>query len=247
MSGKLKSGEAGAGKGGLGLTLPTPMPWFLLAQVKSALRSERTGAIEPLTDLLKKEARTKERRPPVGCRLMAPFDRSGRCRCGAWRARLSFPRNDRDLAIALGLAFRQAKEMRKRAIVFEKAHKLAPDNLWRIDQFVELDLQDKPYDAARQRNRQTSVRKNPNVPAAHLFRRQNPGCGKKVGCRGGRASNRRSSSILIIASRYDLLVQTYLARNKLPQAANQLQADCSRKPQQYAGPHDARAGIRAHE
>ena len=41
---------------------------------------------------------------------------------------------------------------------------------------------------------------------------------------------RRSSSIRILPAAYDLLVQTYLATNKLPQAVSQLQALLSKNP-----------------
>ena len=46
---------------------------------------------------------------------------------------------------------------------------------------------------------------------------------------------------------YDLLVQTYLATNKLPQAISQLQGAALEEPQQCVGAHDAGARIRPDE
>ena len=51
-----------------------------------------------------------------------------------------------------------------------------------------------------------------------------------MGCSCRQSFKRRSSSILIFPAAYDLLVQTYLATNKLPQAINQLQAELSKNP-----------------
>ena len=53
--------------------------------------------------------------------------------------------------MALGLTLRQAKRNDEARQAFEKAAQLAPDNLWPVDQLVELDLLDKHFDAARQR------------------------------------------------------------------------------------------------
>ena len=47
---------------------------------------------------------------------------------------------------ALGLTFRQAKRNDEARQAFEKAAELAPDNLWLVDQLVELDLLDKHFD-----------------------------------------------------------------------------------------------------
>src|SRR4029077_14021203 len=69
---------------------------------------------------------------------------------------------------ALGLTFRQAKRNGEARQAFEKAAELAPDNLWLVDQLVELDLLDKHFDSARQRMHR-QFQKTPDLPAAHFL------------------------------------------------------------------------------
>ena len=65
-----------------------------------------------------------------------------------------------------------------------------------------------------------------------------------MGCSWERSFNGRSSSILISVAACDLLVQTYVATNRLPQAINQLQAAALEEPEQCVVSHDAGAYIR---
>jgi tetratricopeptide (TPR) repeat protein len=142
------------------------------------------------------------------------------------QARLS--PNDPDLVIASGLTYRQAKRNDEARRAFEKAAQLAPNHLWPIDQLIELDLQDKHFDAARQRIR-THFQQNPNVAAAHYFE------GKILAAeKNWDAAEPELQRALELdpnfAAVYDLLVQSYLARNKLSQAASELQGLLSNKP-----------------
>ena len=95
--------------------------------------------------------------------------------------------NDPQPLIALGMTCRQAKRNDEARQAFEKAAQLSPDNLFLVDQLVELDVLDKHFDAARQLI-QRQFQKTPNLPASHFFEGKNPGRGREMGCSGGRAS-----------------------------------------------------------
>ena len=129
---------------------------------------------------------------------------------------------------ALGLIFRQGKRNDEARQAFEKAAELAPDNLWLVDQLVELDLLDKHFDSARQRiHRQ--FQKTPDLPAAHCLE------GKILIAEGkwdlAAAEFKRTLQLdPSFSSAYDLLVQTYVATNKLPQALDELQAQLAKDP-----------------
>jgi tetratricopeptide (TPR) repeat protein len=129
---------------------------------------------------------------------------------------------------ALGLIFRQAKRNDEARQAFEKAAELAPDNLWLVDQLVELDLLDKHFDSARQRiHRQ--FQKTPDLPAAHCLE------GKVLIAEGkwDLAAAELKKTLQLdpnFSTAYDLLVQTYIATNKLSEAASQLQAENSKDP-----------------
>ena len=130
--------------------------------------------------------------------------------------------------IALGLTLRQAKRNDEARQAFEKAAQLAPDNLFPVDQLVDLDLLDKHFDAARQRIRR-QFQKTPNLPAAHFFE------GKILAAEGkwDSAETKHQKTLQLdpnFSSAYDLLVRTYLVTNKLPQAVSQLQGLLSKDP-----------------
>src|SRR5438034_525589 len=123
--------------------------------------------------------------------------------------------------IALGLTLRQAKKTDEARQAFEKAAQLAPNNLFPVDQLVDLDLLDKHFDAARQRIRR-QFQKTPDLPAAHFFE------GKILAAEGkwDSAEAELQKTLQLdpnFSSAYDLLAQSYFATNKLPQAVSQLQ------------------------
>jgi tetratricopeptide (TPR) repeat protein len=129
---------------------------------------------------------------------------------------------------ALGLIFRQAKRNDEARQAFEKAAELAPDNLWLVDQLVELDLVDKHFDSARERIHRY-FRKTPELPAAHCLE------GKVLIAEGkwDLAAAELKKTLQLdpnFSTAYDLLVQTYIATNKLSEAASQLQAEISKDP-----------------
>lgn len=129
---------------------------------------------------------------------------------------------------ALGLTLRQAKRNDEARQAFEKAAELAPENLWLVDQLVELDLLDKHFDSARDRIHR-HFQKTPDSPAAHFL-------GGKILIAEGKwdlAAAELQKTLQIdpnFSSAYDLLVQAYFATNKLPQAVSQLQAELAKKP-----------------
>jgi tetratricopeptide (TPR) repeat protein len=191
------------------------------------LRSGHSEAvIEPMTRLLKGNPELR----PAALLLAAAYGSLDRFDDAAVitgeQARLA-PR-DPQAQMAFGLTLRQAKRNGEARQVFEKAAELAPDSLWPIDQLIEIDLLEKHFDAARERIRR-QFQKTPDSPAAHFFE-------------GKILANEQKWDLAEVelqktlrldpnfAGAYDLLVQTYLANNKLPQALSELQTQLSKDP-----------------
>jgi len=182
--------------------------------------------IEPLTRLLKKNPDLR-RAALVLAAAYGSLDRFDDAEA-VIRDQVRLAPQDPQPHTALGLTLRQAKRNDEARQAFEKAAELAPDNLWLVDQLVELDLLDKHFDAARQRIRR-QFQKTPDSPAAHFFE------GKIRAAEGkwdlAEAELQRTLQLdSNFSSAYDLLVQTYLATNKLPQAVSQLQGLLSKNP-----------------
>ena len=205
-------------------------PNFADAIVLLAETNLRSGhgemVIEPLTNLLRKRPDLRS----AAFILAAAYGSLDRFDDAAVvlgeQARLS--PQDPQAQAALGLTFRQAKRNDEARQAFEKAAQLAPDNLWLVDQLVELDLLDKHFDSARQRI-QRQFQKTPDSPSAHFL-------GGKILTAEQKwdlAQAELQKTLQIdpnFSSAYDLLVQTYLATNKLPQAVSQLQAELAKDP-----------------
>ena len=140
--------------------------------------------------------------------------------------------NDAQLQIALGLLYSQAKRNDEARKAFEKAAQLAPDNLSPVDQLVDLDVLEKHFDAARQRIRR-QFEKAPDSPAAHYFE------GKILAAEGKwDAAQAELHKALQLDPSFvaacDLLVQSYLATNKVPQAITELQEQLAKTPNAQA-------------
>src|SRR6266496_674232 len=198
---------------------------LLLAQVNLST-GHPEPVIEPLTGLLKKHPGLRN----AALLLAGSYGSVDRFDDAAVvlqeQARLT--PQDPQPEIALGLTLRQAKKTDEARQAFEKAAQLAPNNLFPVDQLVDLDLLDKHFDAARQRIRR-QFQKTPNLPAAHFFE------GKILAAEGkwdsAEAELQRTLQLdPNFSAAYDLLVQTYLATNKLPQAVSQLQGLLSKNP-----------------
>jgi tetratricopeptide (TPR) repeat protein len=199
----------------------------ILLLAETNLRSGHSEAvIEPLTRLLKRNPELRR----AALLLAAAYGSLDRFDDAAVvigeQARLA--PEDPQAHMALGLTLRQARRNDEARQAFEKVAELAPDNLWPIDQLVELDLSDKHFDAARQRIRR-QFQKTPDAPAAHFFE------GKIQAAEGkwDSAEAELQKTLQLdsnFSSAYDLLVQAYLAANKLPQAVTQLRAELSKNP-----------------
>jgi tetratricopeptide (TPR) repeat protein len=140
--------------------------------------------------------------------------------------------NDPQPLIALGMICRQATRNDQARQAFEKAAQISPDNLFLVDQLVELDVLDKHFDAARQLI-QRQFQKTPNVPASHFFE------GKILAAEGkwdaAEAELQRTLQLdPNFAAAYDLLARTYVASNKAPQAVSQLEALLAKDPNNTA-------------
>ena len=198
---------------------------LLLADIN--LRSGHGEAvIEPMTRLLKRSPELR----PAALLLAAAYGSLDRFDDAAVitgeEAKLA-PR-DPQAQMALGLTLRQAKRNDEARQAFEKAAELAPDNLWPVDQLVELDLLEKHFDTAQQRI-DRHFQKTPDSPAAHFFK------GKILVAeeKWGPAETELQKTLQLdpnFSGAYDLLVQTYLVTNKLPQALSQLQTQLSKNP-----------------
>jgi len=198
---------------------------LLLADIN--LRSGHGEAvIEPMTRLLKRSPELRS----AALLLAAAYGSLDRFDDAAVvtgeEAKLA-PR-DPQAQMALGLTLRQAKRNDEARQAFEKAAELAPDNLWPVDQLVELDLLEKHFDAAQQRI-DRHFQKTPDSPAAHFFK------GKILVAeeKWGPAETELQKTLQLdpnFGGAYDLLVQTYLVTNKLPQALSQLQTQLSKNP-----------------
>jgi tetratricopeptide (TPR) repeat protein len=139
---------------------------------------------------------------------------------------------DPQLPMMLGLVYRQTKRNDEARQAFEKAAQLMPNNLFPIDQLIELDLLDRHFDAARLRIRR-QFEKTPDSSAAHYFE------GKILAAEGkwDSAEAELQKTLQLdpnFSAAYDLLVQSYLATNKVSQAINELQAQLAKTPNAQA-------------
>ena len=167
---------------------------LLLAEIN--LRSGHgETVIEPMTRLLKRNPnlRTAALLLAAAYGSLDRFDDAAVVTRGASQGSR---RSDPQAQMALGLTLRQAKRYDEARQAFEKAAQLAPDNLWPVDQLVELDLLDKHFDAARQTDTRASskkrlIRQPPIFLKAKSWRR------KENGIQPRQSFKRRSSSIQI--------------------------------------------------
>ena len=132
--------------------------------------------------------------------------------------------------LRLGLILRRLDKIEEARKAFEEAQKLAPDNLMAVAQLVDLDIQSKNFDAAAQRV-QAQLQKTPQSSAAYLL-------DGKVSAAQGEWN--RAESVLVKAleldpnssGAYGLLISTYLATNRLPEAIAQLEAVLTKNPKE---------------
>ena len=129
---------------------------------------------------------------------------------------------------ALGLTYLRAKKYDEARQEFEKAAQLDPNNVALVAQLVELDLQQKRFDAARQRIRNHFQGKADSADAHFWEARVLAAEGKWDGVE---AHLRRTLNLdPNFSGAYDLLVQSYIATNKFPQAIKELQDLLAKNP-----------------
>ncbi len=198
---------------------------LLLGQINLAT-GHGDKVIEPMTRLLK-------RRPDLSNAALvlaaaySSLDRFDDAAAVLHNQAESMP-NDPQLQIALGLTLCQTHRNDEARQAFEKAAQLSPNDLFPIDQLIDLDLFDKHFDAARQTIR-SQFQKDPNLPAGHFWE------GKVLAAEGkwDAAEAELQKTLQFdpnFSSAYDVLAQIYVATNKLPQAVTQLQGLLSKDP-----------------
>jgi tetratricopeptide (TPR) repeat protein len=129
---------------------------------------------------------------------------------------------------ALGLTYRRAKKYDEARQAFEKAAQLEPNNLALITQLTEVDLLQKRFDAARQRIRNHFQEKSDSADAHFWEARVLAAEGKWDGVE---TELRRTLGLdPNFSGAYDLLVQSYIATNKLPQAIKELEDLLAKDP-----------------
>src|SRR5262249_23306229 len=111
---------------------------------------------------------------------------------------------------------------------FEKARQLDPNNVALFTQLVELDLQQKHFDAARQRIR-SQFQGKPDSADAHFWE------ARVLAAEGkwDRVEDQLRQTLKLdpnLPGAYDLLVQAYIVTNKLPQAVKELEEVLTKEP-----------------
>src|SRR4029079_4578196 len=114
--------------------------------------------------------------------------------------------------VLLGMIFRQQNKMSEARQAVEKALQIAPQDATVFAQFVDLDLAEKKFDAAFQRVRELRE-KQPNSAITH-FLEAKVLCAQADSPATEAALQKALSLVPNLPEAYDLLVRTYLARNK---------------------------------
>lgn len=128
----------------------------------------------------------------------------------------------------LGLILQQQQKVAEARAAFEKAQELDPESLLPVELLVELDLLQRDFDAAMRRV-ERQLQRAPASPGAHVLK------GK---VHGARAEWDLAEAALLKALQldpnfigaYDLLIATYVAANRLPQAISQVEVLLAKKP-----------------
>jgi tetratricopeptide (TPR) repeat protein len=225
----LKNNNPNQAKGALEQAISSN-PGYLDAVLLLAEINIRAGhsesAVEPLTRVLR--ANPEQRRAAVLLAtaygtLERPDDAVAVLQEQANRAP-----NDPQPYAAMGLTYRRAKKYDEARQEFEKAAQLAPNNVALVTQLVELDLLQKRFDAARQRIRNHFQGKADSGDAHFWEARVMAAEGKWDGVE---AELRRTLGLdPNFSEAYDLLVQSYIATNRLPHAIKELEDLLAKKP-----------------
>ena len=145
-----------------------------------------------------------------------------------FREQIKVSPKDAQPYLMLGLVLRQQNKIDEARRAFEDAQRLAPDNLLVVSHLVDLDLQKREFDTALKRVH-AELEKTPQSPGARFLE------GKIY---AAQQQWDRAETALLKAleldpnylSAYDLLISTYVASNKLPQAIGQVESFLSKSP-----------------
>ena len=185
------------------------------------------AAVSALEKLLKKNPSLK----PAQFLLADAYRATGRLDDAAniFREQIKVTPNGPDPYFFLGLVQLQQNKMEDARKSFEKVLDLSPDNLLAVEQLVNLDLKAKDFAAATQRV-QEQLKKHPDRAASFILEGR---------VRVAQAQWKEAEVVLKKALQldpnsgpaYDMLVASYLATNRLPDAAQEIEAALSKAPQ----------------
>ena len=145
-----------------------------------------------------------------------------------FRKQIKLSPKDAQPYLMLGLILRQQNKIDEARSTFEDAQRLAPDNLLVVSHLVDLDLQKREFDTALKRIH-AELEKTPQSPGALFLE------GKIY---AAQQQWDRAEAVLLktleldpnYSAAYDLLISSYMASNKLPQAIGQVESLLSKSP-----------------
>lgn len=182
--------------------------------------------VAAMTDLLKKRPEL----PAAQTFLAEAYRSTGRLDEAATAAREQIkasPQNAQAYFL-LGVILRQQNKAAEAREAFQKTLELAPDNFLPIDQLVELDVASKNFESAMGRV-QAALQKVPNSAPLHVIEAKVHVA--QQAWDQAEASLRKALELdPNLQSAYEMLISTYIATNRLPQAINELQAYVSKWP-----------------
>lgn len=190
----------------------------------------RTGNFQPvisaMTDLLKK-------RPDMAAAqtlLAEAYRSSGQLDEAAAVVReqiKALPQNAQAYFL-LGVILRQQNKTAEAREAFQKTIELAPDNPLPVDQLVELDIAEKDFEGGMRRV-QAALQHTPNSALLHLIEAK-VFVGQQAWDQAEATLRKALELDPNLSTAYELLISTYIAADKLPQAISQLQVYLSKWP-----------------
>ncbi|HEY2799775.1 MAG TPA: tetratricopeptide repeat protein, partial [Chthoniobacterales bacterium] len=198
------------------------------------LRAElnlRTGHVPPALDALEDLRKKHPELKPAQLLLADAYRASGRLDDAAaiFNEQIKATPKTPDPYFFLGLVQQQQKKNDEARKSYEKALELSPDNLLAISQLIDLDLEAKDYAAATGRVDE-QIKKHPKAAAPYLLQgkvQMAQGHWKETEAAARKALELDSNS----GAAYDMLVRSYLATNKLSEAARELESVLTKAPQ----------------
>ena len=204
-------------------------PEFLEAKLLLGDINLRTGeaaqVVTAMTELLKSRPGTI----PAQMLLADAYRLQGRLDDAAnvFREQLKVSPESVPANLALGVILRQQQKTAEARKAFEKVLEVSPSDAVAAGQLVELDIGDKAFDVAMTRAR-AQLEATSGSAGAHVLE------GKVFAAQGqlDQAEAAFAKALEVDAKfspAYDLLINTYIAENKLPQAAEQLEGLLAKK------------------